>query len=155
MSDTTLQSDNFTLYHAGAMAKWDQYQLEPPHVPRKINGKFFLKEVLGCNGMEMSLNSVPPGRGMSFLHKHRDNDEVYVVIGGRGQFLVDGQCLDVEEGSVIRMAPSAVRTFRNNSSEPMYFLCIQYRADSVIEGRTSDGRGVEEKPVWPAAASAG
>ena len=154
MSDNIVRSENFTLYHAGAMAEWGQYQLEPPHVPMKLKGKFFLKEVLGCNGMEMSLNSIPPGGGLPFFHKHQDNDEVYVVVGGRGQFLVDSRCLDVEEGSVIRMAPSVVRTFRNNSSEPMYFLCIQYRADSVIQGRTSDGRGVEEKPVWPAVASA-
>jgi oxalate decarboxylase/phosphoglucose isomerase-like protein (cupin superfamily) len=36
----------------------------------------------------MSLNVVPPGKGMPFLHRHQQNDEVSFVVGGRGQFLV-------------------------------------------------------------------
>jgi hypothetical protein len=31
------------------------------------------------------LNVLPPDKGTPFLHKHQENDEVYVVVGGRGQ----------------------------------------------------------------------
>jgi hypothetical protein len=31
----------------------------------------------------------------------------------------------------------------------LYFLCLQYRADSQIEGGTLDGHEVEGKPAWP------
>jgi hypothetical protein len=41
------------------------------------------------------------------------------------------------------------RGWRNNSDEPLYFLCIQYHADSVIEGGTHYGVRVEAKPAWP------
>ena len=58
-------------------------------------GKLFLRNLLGSAGLEMSLNVVPPGKGIPFLHRHQQNDEVYVVVGGRGQFLVDGECIDV------------------------------------------------------------
>ena len=34
------------------------------------------------------------------------------------------------------------------SDAPLYFLCIQYRADSVIQGGTLDGQKVEGKPAW-------
>jgi hypothetical protein len=47
------------------------------------------------------------------------------------------------------MSPAASRGWRNNSDAPMHFLCIQYRADSVIEGGTRDGQKVEGKPTWP------
>ena len=97
----------------------------------------------------MSLNVVPPGKGIPFLHKHRQNDEVYVVVGGQGQFLVDDECIDVAEGSVLRLSPAAARAWRNNSDAPLYFLCLQYRADGVIEGGTADGQKVEGKPAWP------
>jgi mannose-6-phosphate isomerase-like protein (cupin superfamily) len=97
----------------------------------------------------MSLNVVPPGKGIPFLHRHQENDEIYVVVGGRGQFLVDGECIDVEEGSVLRISPPAARAWRNNSDAPLYFLCIQYRADSVIQGGTFDGRKAEGTPAWP------
>ena len=99
-------------------------------------------------GLEISLNVIPPGKAIPFLHRHQHNDEIYVVIGGRGQFLVDGECIDVQEGSVLRLSPPAARAWRNNSDAPFYFLCIQYRADSVIQGGTLDGQRVEGKPTW-------
>ena len=121
LNDKTVQATNFTCFHAGPMEGWAQYRLEPPNAPVQMQGKLFLRNLLGSAGLEMSLNVVPPGHGMPFLHKHRQNDEVYIVVGGRGQFLVDGECL----------------------------LCLQYRADSVIQGGTLDGQKVEYKPAWP------
>lgn len=123
----------------------------------RTDGKFVLQAhrslrpqtALGSAGLEMSLNVVLPGQEMAFLHKHRQNEEVYVVVGGRGQFLVDNECIDVAEGSVLRISPSAARAWRNDSDALLYFLCLQYRADSVIEGGGSDGQKVEGKPVWP------
>ena len=146
--DEAKRCNNFTCFHAGPKEGWAQFRLEPPDVPMSAKGKLFLRSLIGSAGLEMSLNVVPPGKGMPFLHRHRENDEVYVVVGGRGQFLVDGECLDVREGSVLRLAPAAARAWRNNSDAPLYFLCLQYRADSVIEGGTLDGQRVEGKPCW-------
>ena len=140
---------NFTYFHAGPMEGWAQFRLEPPDVPIPVTGKVFLRNLLGSAGLEMSLNVVPPGKGIPFLHRHRDNDEVYVVVSGRGQFLVDGECIDVQEGSVLRLAPAAARAWRNDADAPLYFLCLQYRADSVIQGGTADGQKVEGTPAWP------
>ena len=123
-------------------------RLEPPDVPLPVRGKLFLRNFLGSVGLEMSLNVLPPGKGMPFLHKHREHDEVYVIVGGRGQFLVDGECIDVAEGSVLRISPPAARAWRNNTDAPLYFLCLQYRADSAIQGGTLDGQRVEGKPAW-------
>jgi mannose-6-phosphate isomerase-like protein (cupin superfamily) len=148
-SEKPIRGDNFTAVHTGPMAEWTQFRLEPPVVPMPVRGKQFLRDLLGSAGLEISLNVLLPGKGMPFLHRHQKNDEVYVVIGGRGQFLVDGECIDVTEGSVLRMSPPAARAWRNNSDQPLYFLCIQYRADSVIEGGTQDGVRVEAKPLWP------
>jgi mannose-6-phosphate isomerase-like protein (cupin superfamily) len=149
LNDKTERGSNFTCFHAGPTAGWAQFRLEPPDVPLPVRGKLFLRGLLGSAGLEISLNVVPPGKGIPILHRHQNNDEVYVVVGGRGQFLVDGECLDVQEGSVLRLAPPAARAWRNHSDEPLYFLCIQYRADSVIEGGTADGRKVEGAPTWP------
>src|SRR5688572_22095042 len=108
MTDVTpVRGANFTCFHAGPMEGWGQYRLDPPEVPLPVKGKLFLRGLLGSAGLEMSLNVVPPGKGMPFLHKHEKNEEVYVVVGGRGQYLVDGECIDVGEGSVLRVGPSA------------------------------------------------
>jgi hypothetical protein len=105
--DRTVRGGNFTCFHAGPKEGWAEFLLEPPDVPLPAWGKLFLRSLLGSAGLEMSLNVVPPGKGIPFLHRHRQNDEVYVVVGGRGQFLVDGECIDVAEGSVLRLAPAA------------------------------------------------
>ena len=86
--------------------------MDPPEVPRPARGKLFLRKFLDSVGLEMSLNAVPPGKAIPFLHRHRENVEVYVVVGGRGQFLVDGECIDVSEGSVLRLGPAAARAWQ-------------------------------------------
>jgi mannose-6-phosphate isomerase-like protein (cupin superfamily) len=148
-NDRTVRNPNFTCVHAGPKEGWTDFRLEPPDVPMPTRGKLFLRNLLGSAGLEMSLNAVPPGKGIPFLHKHRENDEIYVVVGGRGQFLVDGECIDVDEDSVLRIGPPAARAWRNNSDTPLYFLCIQYRADGVLQGGTLDGQRGEGKPTWP------
>src|SRR5215813_11096933 len=113
--DNTVRGTHFACFHAGPSEGWAQFRLEPPDVPMPVKGKRFLRGLLGSSGLEMSLNVVPPGKGIPFLHKHRHNDEVYVVVGGRGQFLADGACIDVQEGSVLRVCPPAARGWRNHS----------------------------------------
>ncbi len=147
-NDQTVRGTNFTCFHAGPMEAWAQFRLEPPQAPLAARGKRFLRSLLGSAGLETSLNAVRPGKAIPFLHKHEQNDEIYAVVGGRGQFLVDGECIDMAEGSVLRISPTAARAWRNNSDAPLYFLCLQYRADGMIEGGTLDGQGVEGKPAW-------
>ena len=129
----TVRGTNLTCFHAGPMERWAQFRVEPPDVPLLATGKLFRRGLPRSAGLEMSLNVVPPGKGIPFLHRHRENEEVYVVTRGRGQFLVDGECVDVQEGSVLLITPLAARAWRNNTDAPLYFLCIQYRADGVIE----------------------
>jgi mannose-6-phosphate isomerase-like protein (cupin superfamily) len=149
IQDRLVRGADFVCVHAGPKDGWTQFRLEPPEVPFSARGKLFLQAMLESSGFEMSLNVIPPGKGIPFLHKHRDNDEIYVVIGGRGQFLVDDEVVDMEEGSVLRIRPSAARAWRNNGDAPLHFLCIQYRADSEIKGGTADGVRVEGTPNWP------
>jgi uncharacterized protein (DUF302 family) len=82
-----------------------------------MQGKSFLRNVLGPAGLEMSLNVVPLGQGIPFLHKHRQNKEVYVIVDGRGEFLVDDECIDVAEGSVLPISPAAARAWRNKGAK--------------------------------------
>ena len=147
-NEKAVKGTHFSCFHAGPKEGWTQFRLKPPDVPLPAKGKLFLQSLLGSAGLEMSLNVVPSGKGIPFLHRHQQNDEVYVVLGGRGQFLVDGECIDVAEGSVLRISPPGARAWRNNSHAPLYFLCIQYGTGSVIQGGTLDGQRVEGNPAW-------
>src|SRR4051812_50084169 len=83
--DKTVRGTNFTCFHAGPTEGWAQFHMDPPEVPRPARGKLFLRKFLGSAGLEVSLNVLPPGKGIPFLHRHRQHDEVYLVIGGRGR----------------------------------------------------------------------
>ena len=72
-NDQMVRGTNFTCFHAGPREGWTQFRLEPPDVPLPIRGKLFLRSLLGSAGLEMSLNVVPPGKGMPFLHRHRED----------------------------------------------------------------------------------
>ena len=62
--DKTVRGTNFTCFHAGPMEGWAQFHMDPPEVPRPARGKLFLRKFLGSAGLEMSLNVVPPGKGI-------------------------------------------------------------------------------------------
>src|SRR5690242_6735126 len=114
-----------------------------------VRGKLFLQKALGLTSMEVSLGVLPPGAGLPFYHRHREHEELYLFVGGRGQFQVDGRTLEVREGTVIRVSPEGERTWRNNSTENLYYVVVQARAGSVAAEATTDGVGVERPVVWP------
>ena len=90
-----------------------------------FSGKVFLAKPLGLTGCEISLNRVPAGRGYPFKHKHRRNEEVFVVVGGRGVFVADGREIPLREGSVVRVAPEVERTLAAAEDSVLDYICFQ------------------------------
>lgn len=141
------KGSNFTAYESGARQDWPDHTVAFPGL--EIRGKHFLKEALDFTGCEISINSLPPGGGMPFYHTHQDNEEVYIFIQGRGQMQVDEEVIDVQEGTIVRIAPNGQRTWRNNSDEPLLYIIVQMRENSLRQYGLGDGV-VSDKPVtWP------
>ncbi len=139
---------NFTVTNIGKFEELDKYVFEHPSVP-STPGKIFLKETLKLTGMEASVNKLSPGERIPFYHKHKENEELYIFIKGKGQFQVDGEIIEIREGTAIRVSPQGVRAWRNNSSEDLFFIVIQAKAGSLSAENISDGIGVEENVEWP------
>jgi len=135
-----IHGKHFSAAEAGALRDWGQHSHPHPKLGA-VRGKLFLKEILGLTSMEASLGKMGPGAALPFFHKHRQHEELYIIVGGRGQFQIDDQVLDVKEGSVLRVAPEAARTWRNNSTEDLYYICIQAAVGTVKGDATSDGAG--------------
>lgn len=143
-------SQTWSVAHSGPWSELDKIEFRPPGYSRGLFGKSFLKESLGLSGMELSLNKVPPGGQSPFLHRHTEHEELYLIVGGEGQVQVDGQVIDVREGSTVRVAPEGVRALRNTGAGPLYFVCIQAKAGSLAVQTIADGRRVEGPIVWAA-----
>ena len=118
---------------------------------RSINakGKYLLGAELGLTGCEISLNRLPAGKWMPFVHAHKQNEEVYIVIRGSGTFHVDGNEFPIAEGSVIRVDPSGERAWKAGDQD-LYFICVQAREGSLEQSTLEDGFACESKASWMA-----
>jgi mannose-6-phosphate isomerase-like protein (cupin superfamily) len=52
-----------------------------------------------------------PGFRSPHGHRHREQEEAYVVVGGSGRMKLDDEIVDVKRWDVIRVAPEVVRGF--------------------------------------------
>lgn len=95
------------------------------------NGKAFLHDALELTGCEISINTVPQGFKVPFNHKHKQNEEVYIVLKGEGILTIDGNAVNVEEGSGVKVMPAASRTLENTGKGVFQFICIQAKANSL------------------------
>lgn len=143
------EGKNFTVANIGRWEELDNYTFTHPNLPGGFPRKLFLKKQLELTGMEVSLNKMLPGEGVPFYHAHKSNEELYIFLKGKGQFQVDGEVIDVKEGTVIRVTPPGIRAWRNNSSEELYFIVIQARSDSFSGSNISDGKGAVAPVNWP------
>ena len=141
------EATNFKAINVGKMSNLNEYVLElGPEV--KIPGKVFGGAALGATGSEFSLQLFQPGTESGFLHTHKKHEELYFFLGGKGEFQVDGLVFPVEEGSVVRVAPDGKRSVRNNGTEALLMLCVQYLGNTFTQEDASDGVIINEPVKW-------
>ena len=69
------------------------------------NGKAFLHDLLNLTSCEISVSSMPKGIKLPFNHKHIQNEEVYIFLKGEGIMIIDGETVNVKEGSCVKVLP--------------------------------------------------
>ena len=138
---------NFSAVNFGKLSELNEYVLElGPGV--KIPGKVFGGAAVHATGGEFSFQMFQPGTETGFLHTHKKHEELYFFLGGKGEFQVDGEVFPVTEGSVVRVAPAGKRSVRNNGSEPLIMLCVQYRGNTFTADDAADGVILNEPVKW-------
>ena len=93
------------------------------------NGKAFLHDLLNLTSCEISVSSMPKGIKLPFNHKHIQNEEVYIFLKGEGVMIIDGEAVNVKEGSCVKVLPQAVRTMESKTD--MEYICVQAKAGSL------------------------
>lgn len=143
-----LQSEAaFSSADFGDPAQWGEFVMAHPRLGQ-VPGKVFLGTHLGLTGMEVSFGSLAPGKSIPFLHAHKQNEELYLVISGTGEMQVDGTSIPLKAGSAVRIAPAGMRCWRATGSEPMSYLVVQAKAGSLEQATASDGIVPDRPVVW-------
>ena len=76
-----------------------------------------------------------PAGGATVRHFHREAEELYFLIEGRGVMEVDGEERAVEEGDAILIPPGAWHQLRADAAGPVRLLCCcapPYRDEDTV-----------------------
>ena len=139
---------SYSAVNLGELNEVRDYSLIHPVSKKNIEGKVFLKDVTGATGSEISFNSLQPHTEQPYFHKHRKNEETYIILKGSGFFQVDDDCFEISEGSVIRVAPQGLRGICNASDVEMIYMVVQVKENSLEEYTTADGERIPCLPKW-------
>ena len=139
--------NDYTKIEIGAFSNLTE-NIFQPSPDFKIDGKRFVKEELGLTSSEVSFNTMKPNTAIELLHKHKENEEIYIGVKGEGQLLLNDNYVDIKEGSVIRVATNTERAIRNNTDNLFTFIVIQAKENSFKCSTVSDGYLIEKKPNW-------
>ena len=96
-----------------------------------------LHDKLSLTGAEISINNLPAGAGVPFVHSHKNNEEIYASLTGKGKAVIDGETVELAAGDWIRISPAAKRQFFASEDTAISFACIQVKENS-LEGYTKD-----------------
>ena len=94
-----------------------------------------LHDVLNLTGAEISINSLPAGASVPFVHSHKQNEEIYAVFEGEGRAVIDGESVNLKAGDWMRVSSSAKRQFFASETTGIKYVCIQVKENS-LEGYT-------------------
>ena len=100
-------------------------------------GRVELHEALSLTGAEISINKLPAGASVPFVHFHKTNEEVYGIISGKGKVIIDGEEIALNAGDWVRISPAAKRQFFAAEDEGISYVCIQTKENS-LESFTAD-----------------
>lgn len=90
-----------------------------------------LHDKLGLTGAEVSINNIPAGACVPFVHHHKENEEIYFIFEGKGKMIIDEEAVLLKKGDFIRVSPNAKRQMFAANDMGISFICIQTKQNSL------------------------
>jgi mannose-6-phosphate isomerase-like protein (cupin superfamily) len=69
----------------------------------------FPREELDAENTGLAYLILRPGKRQPFAHRHKQAEEIYVVLSGSGKLKLDDEILEVETMDAVRIAPNVAR----------------------------------------------
>lgn len=97
----------------------------------KNEGRVELHDTLSLTGAEISINNLPAGASVPFVHSHKNNEEIYGILSGSGKVIIDDDEISLKAGDWLRISPAAKRQFFASNNEGISYICIQTKENSL------------------------
>lgn len=98
-----------------------------------------LHDRIGLTGAEISVNVLPAGASVPFVHSHKQNEEIYIILEGRGSMTVDGESVELSANDYLRVSPAGKRQIFAAKDSGIKYVCIQVKAGSLENYTGADG----------------
>jgi mannose-6-phosphate isomerase-like protein (cupin superfamily) len=88
---------------------------------------------LELHGVSLGLIKLPANEGYTFTHSHAKQEEVYIVVEGRGEILLNGDVIPIDRGDIIRVSPATKRALKAASNTSLFVICTGGVAEGYPE----------------------
>jgi quercetin dioxygenase-like cupin family protein len=107
------------------MAEWTKKNFERlrDKSPRDAMQWKMARDALGSPELGVSRFTYEPGARMPWGHRHREQQEAYVVVAGSGRAKLDHELVELAEWDVLRVAPTVARSFEAGP-DGLDLICI-------------------------------
>jgi mannose-6-phosphate isomerase-like protein (cupin superfamily) len=104
----------------------------------------FLTGALDAEQTALTHRRMPPGTGGrgSYGHRHRTQEELYLVVEGTLTFKIGDDVFEAPAGTAVRVVPSTLRSIHNDSDADVVLVIASVKAADDDEVETVDG-------FWP------
>jgi mannose-6-phosphate isomerase-like protein (cupin superfamily) len=114
-----------------------------PDVGSNFDGPPDLEFRHGSKALELehsglSFQRIPPDYRFPIGHTHKEQEELYVVVGGSGRMKLDGEIVAVKKYDVVRVAPG---TWRGYEAGPEGLEILVFGAPHLGENPRDDVEG--------------
>ena len=100
----------------------------------------FARTHLNSEHLGVSLFRVAPNYRMPMGHRHREQEEAYVIVEGSGRMRLDDEIIDLTQWDVVRVAPAVARGFEGGPDGLAYI--------AVGNDRPEGGDGERIPDFW-------
>ncbi len=98
----------------------------------------FPRTDLGAEQTGLNFLIVKPGQREAFAHRHREAEEIYIVLAGSGRVKLDDDLVDLAPLDAIRVSPGTTRSFEAGPDG----------LDVLIFGQRFEGDGETVQDFW-------
>jgi mannose-6-phosphate isomerase-like protein (cupin superfamily) len=84
----------------------------------------FLRDDIKLTALGMSFARLPIGKGYTYLHRHEYQEEIYIVLNGKGVIYLDGKLVELSQGDVVRVNPEVYRALKADDNFELVCLIV-------------------------------
>ncbi len=115
-----------------------RFRMQSLGAPERVRGWNALGRSLKLKSMGFTVATFPAGGGYDHPHSHATQEEVYLLLAGRGELAVDGKIVPMRPGDLVAVEPAARRALRSAPRSASTWLMVgavpgSYREDDWTE----------------------